>query len=656
MSLLPMNLDDLIHAKTVESAQIEFKRSWSEQTLLQVIQSISAFANDFHNLGGGYIFIGIDEKEGKPVLPPHGLDNDDLDTIQRTIRGHCKRIDPEFQPALFPEMFMGKQILLIWAPGGDNRPYQAPTRTSEREFFIRLGSETVSARGTNLTQLMQMTAKIPFDDRRNLQVGIGELSPTLVRKYLINVKSKLIEDLFRHSDEDLYESLKIIDTIHGTKYPKNVALLFFSNSPHEHFPGARIEVVQFRDDDGGDLIDENIFMGPLNMQITMALDFLNNLSTTMVRKIPGKAEALRSVAFPYEALEEALVNSVFHRSYEIHEPVKVYLYPDRMEITSYPGPMPGLKIDDLIEGKRLPSIQNRNRRIGEFLKDYRLAEARGTGIPKIRRRMIENGSPAPEFEFDEEKSFFRVTLPAHPQYVVLNSLRESAYLWAIGERSAAIKYIDEAIKRVPQSGALIAQQIDYKVAFGASLDAETLFNKVQADENITDKHLPYLSMVRYYLDHQNTKKATELLEKFPTPNEVHDILDLALLNKRARRFKEAHSIFLANYDAIKDEPKAVHEFAQTKMNLAHEIGERFTKQRLIREAVELLHKCIQLSEDETRRAWCWFDLARNLIWMHSPDNEIEGAFNKAIELLPNETKFVERCTEWNGKREKPRKK
>lgn len=43
------------------------------------------------------------------------------------------------------------------------------------------------------------------------------------------------------------------------------------------------------------------------------------------------------------AARGALVNAVYHRGYDgIPEPVKVYLYPDRVEIINYPGPMPAL--------------------------------------------------------------------------------------------------------------------------------------------------------------------------------------------------------------------------------------------------------------------------------------------------------------------------
>lgn len=57
----------------------------------------------------------------------------------------------------------------------------------------------------------------------------------------------------------------------------------------------------------------------------------------------------------------------------------------------------------------------RNRRIGELLKELSLTEGRSTGIPKILRAMAANGSPPPEFETDDEHSYFQVRLPVHPQ-------------------------------------------------------------------------------------------------------------------------------------------------------------------------------------------------------------------------------------------------
>ncbi|WP_412098487.1 helix-turn-helix domain-containing protein [Enterobacter sp.] len=66
---LPINISDLLSKRTVESERIEYKSGWNPESILH---SICAFANDFHNLGGGYIVIGVEENNGQPVLPPGG--------------------------------------------------------------------------------------------------------------------------------------------------------------------------------------------------------------------------------------------------------------------------------------------------------------------------------------------------------------------------------------------------------------------------------------------------------------------------------------------------------------------------------------------------------------------------------------------------------
>jgi len=67
---LPINIKDLIHGHSVEWERLEFKRGWNPE---EVIHTMCAFANDLHNWGGGYIVIGIDAKDGMPIFPISGL-------------------------------------------------------------------------------------------------------------------------------------------------------------------------------------------------------------------------------------------------------------------------------------------------------------------------------------------------------------------------------------------------------------------------------------------------------------------------------------------------------------------------------------------------------------------------------------------------------
>jgi ATP-dependent DNA helicase RecG len=233
MKILPLNLDDLIFAGYVESVRHKFKKTWSEPVLETVIHSFCAFANDFFNLNGGYIIIGIEEKNGLPILSPYGLEDQNLDKIQKQVRGNCKRIYPEYQPVISPEVYMGKQILVVWVPCGELRPYQAPIKFKEgnRAYYVLQGSESVQARGDILTQLMQMTAKIPFDDRINNSIPVDIISSSLVRKYLTDIRSDLVAEHVFIPDRDLSHYMKIVSPMNSREAPRNVALLFFTENP-----------------------------------------------------------------------------------------------------------------------------------------------------------------------------------------------------------------------------------------------------------------------------------------------------------------------------------------------------------------------------------------------------------------------------------------
>ena len=464
---LPIALEDLLHARSIESNRIEFKATWNDQIRPAVLHTICAFANDLLNLGGGYVVLGVREEGGRAVLPPDGLRGTDLERAQKEVRQCCERIHPSYQPLVFLEHHGDAPLLVIWAPGGDNRPYQASedlsVKGSPLRYYVRRGPETIKAQGEVLTQLLEVAAKIPFDDRRNLQARIEDLSPTLVRRFLHDVKSDLIEHDPQLEDAQLYRNLRLVTPVNAHEVPRNVGLLFFNEDPDEFFRGARTEVVQF--DAGGDSIEERTFRGPLHQQIREALDYLDRMGGTLLQKVAGRAEVERTVPYPYEAIEEALVNALYHRSYEEPpEPVKVYLYPDRMEIISYPGPVPGIQPEHFRPGMVLPPVPARNRRIGDFLKELRLAEARGTGIPKIRRTMSLNGSPEARFDFDETRTYFRVTLPVHPRYEVILALREASHFWVMGERAQAVEVLLAKLERQPQSGALATQLVEYAFA------------------------------------------------------------------------------------------------------------------------------------------------------------------------------------------------
>ena len=81
---LPVDLDALIHARSVEDNRREFKAAWNPATQSSVVRTICAFANDLLNLNGGYVILGVEaDGNGNSVLPPRGLESVNMDTIQR---------------------------------------------------------------------------------------------------------------------------------------------------------------------------------------------------------------------------------------------------------------------------------------------------------------------------------------------------------------------------------------------------------------------------------------------------------------------------------------------------------------------------------------------------------------------------------------------
>jgi len=71
----------------------------------------------------------------------------------------------------------------------------------------------------------------------------------------------------------------------------------------------------------------------------------------------------------------------------------------------------------ILHHQKIVARDYRNRRIGDFLKELDLTEGRGTGFPKMNRKMENNGSPRPIIETDELSVYFMVTLPINQKYV-----------------------------------------------------------------------------------------------------------------------------------------------------------------------------------------------------------------------------------------------
>ena len=298
------------------------------------------------------------DDHGQPIFPPSGLNDNQLDPIQQKLLAVCHQIRPSYFPILSVEKYEGKNLIVLWAPGGQNRPYKSPravtAKAKEYHYYIRRFSSTVELKpnSEDEQELLKLTATVPFDDRQCRQADVDDLRPRLLQSYLKEVGSDLHKDASKLPLVELGRRMNIVDGADEFVKPRNVGVLFFHDEPRKFLPGAQIDVVIFPKGPGGDELIEKEFHGPLHEQVRDALRYIrSNTIREKVIKHPDRAEATRVANYPFPAIEEALVNAVYHRSYEQREPVEVRVNPDGIEVISYPGPDAWIRTKALDGGK-----------------------------------------------------------------------------------------------------------------------------------------------------------------------------------------------------------------------------------------------------------------------------------------------------------------
>jgi ATP-dependent DNA helicase RecG len=415
---IPINIEDLLSAKIVEGTRMEFKQGWNPTA---VMRTICAFANDFEDEGSGYVIIGVEENNGKPIRPVLGFDPSTLEQIEQELLRYGNLIQPSYFPRMSLEEVDGKHVLVIWVPAGTNRPYKVPDDVTASHktlnYRIRFRSSSVVPNDEQQTELIQLTAKIPFDDRVNTFASVTDLSKSMMREHLEEIHSKLYTESENMTVQELAEHMNLSQGANEHLFPKNIGLLLFSKKTQEYFKGAMIDLVEFPNGLTQSFTEKS-FNGSIQKQLTDILAYISsNIIKTKVIKHKDREKSDRFINYPYDAIEEALANAVFHRNYELADPIEVRILPASIEIISYNGVDPSIKQSEFDAG-RVRARRYRNRRIGEFLKELKLTEGRGTGIPTIVNALKENGSPAPIFDInDPERTHFIVEIPIHPAFI-----------------------------------------------------------------------------------------------------------------------------------------------------------------------------------------------------------------------------------------------
>lgn len=209
--------------------------------------------------------------------------------------GHSA-ISPHFHPLTATYEIQGKTIMVLWAPGGETRPYKAKTSLSNNNndwaYYLRKQSSTVKATGKDERELMGLAATVPFDDRYQQTATLDDLSSYLMREFLQEINSELLPEARQLDIEALGRRMNVVGGPKEMAFPKNVGLLFFNEHPEQFFPATQIDVVYFPDGAGGDRFEEKEFRGPLGRITRDAVGYIKrNYLREAVVKHPDRPEA-----------------------------------------------------------------------------------------------------------------------------------------------------------------------------------------------------------------------------------------------------------------------------------------------------------------------------------------------------------------------------
>ena len=424
---------DLKDLSSRESERVEWKENGNDiQIVNSIVKTISAFANDISNFGGGYVVCGAKETKDEFVFPKvfyTGLSSQKLKEIEGKVLQYCRDyVSPSLAPIVQeldnPEDKSTRILVFIILASPDAHTYRDGETVN---YYVRISKETKQARNGILSQLLVKKQKIEyFDKRASPNAKEADIDILLFRDSIQEMglfhQGKSLEDYFSDREQiaELVPPLFIRNNFTGLLQPRNFALLMFGkkNSITSFFPESHTIVSIYKGLDRSEpTAERHTLTGSIIEQAKKAIELLNTQAYMAFDKTSSKPN---QVKYPIRALQEALINAIVHRDYEIPQPIRITIFADRIEIMS-PGTLHwGVDKEKFLHGKASPKWRNQS--FAYLFNKLQLAQSEGQGIPTIFRTMKEEGCPEPIFDIETES--VTCILPAHPRHQIIREQQE----------------------------------------------------------------------------------------------------------------------------------------------------------------------------------------------------------------------------------------
>jgi ATP-dependent DNA helicase RecG len=486
---IPVDLEGLLKR---EDNSVEWKKTGDAR---EIVKKLTAFANSLQG-SGGWVVCGCEEERDehgfqRAVLV--GLTSAKIRELKGRVLDSCLEfVDPPLQPFIFEAPIANAPALRVLVFHVDRSEYVHTWKTPDGpKYYVTKDSSTIEAHGAVLQKLLRSKgATPPILNRPCPQASIADINPLAAEEFLsqaglprpaagyLEPDSRL--DTFSHP---LVVSVAVAPEV-TRPIPTYLALLLFGREPTKFLPGAYAVLAVYdgvsRSGTHSQRFDAS---GPLPKLIRDLLERLRFYTGTEIDKSASALDSRQNrPRYSDKALQEAVVNAFAHRDYEhSHEPVRITVFDDRIEISNPGGLMPGVDRDLLVKGES-KSPEWRNPALASFLFRMNLAQNLGQGIPTIREETLSVADRPPEIIPGTEN--FTVVLPApapQPDSGVDGTSEDGLILVTIGAESVR-PTVEESLDHLGLREATILVDLDipkYVQAGAWDKEARKIRNKIR---------------------------------------------------------------------------------------------------------------------------------------------------------------------------------
>ncbi len=366
-----------------EGVDVEFKETTGQ--LNRGMETLCGMING----SGGIVVFGVNSK-GKLI----GQEISDKTT--RDIGDALRRFDPaiDIQPQYIPVPYSDKHLIAFCSNGMDSdkpymwdgKPYQrhdSVTTVMPRERFLRLHEE-------------QMGLIYKWERKVNPNLTIDSLDDDLIHRVVEGGirRGRLSDEAKNDNTPTILNRLKL--TRNGTL--RNSAVILFGNDLTD-YPQALLRLARFRGNDKSEFIDNRQIYANIFELASGAMDFFFkhlSLSGSTHNRIEREDE----LEIPYDALREAVVNSLCHRAWQQEaSSIGIAIYEDRVEIENA-GRFPATLFPQRLTAEEVSENNNTslppNPDIANVMFIGGLIEHWGRGLSMMNKKCVQVGLPKPQ--------------------------------------------------------------------------------------------------------------------------------------------------------------------------------------------------------------------------------------------------------------------